>query len=170
MLDTLPKETAKPSSEAIRQWPGQPYPLGATWDGQGVNIAVFSEHATSVELCLFDSASNQTETHRVRLTECTHLAWHGYFPDLRPGQLYGIRVHGPFAPHTGLRFNPNKILLDPYTRAVGRGIKWSDAMFGFNVGNNSRNDDSSFNELDNAAFAPLGVVVDSQPRVARLRH
>ena len=157
MLQTLPQEAAKPDSGTIRHWPGRPYPLGATWDGHGVNVAVFSAHATAVELCLFDSVSDQIETHRIRLTERTNLAWHGYFPDLCPGQLYGIRVHGPFAPHAGHRFNPNKVLLDPYTRALGRGIQWSDAMFGFEIGN----EDASFNETDNAAFAPLGVVVDS---------
>lgn len=149
----------KPSAvtQPLRQWPGQPYPLGATWDGNGVNVAIFSENATGVELCLFDSPGDRTETHCIPLTEQTHLAWHGYFPDLRPGQLYGIRVHGPYEPHHGHRFNGNKVLLDPYAKAVGRNIVWSDAMFGFEIGQ----DDTSFNIQDNAAYAPLGVVVDS---------
>ena len=147
----------KPMSTEIRQWPGKPFPLGATWDGNGVNVAVFSKHATAIELCLFDSADDRVETHCIPLMDRTHLAFHGYFPDLRPGQLYGIRVHGPYEPHHGHRFNANKILLDPYSRAVGRGISWSDAMFGFKV---DLKDDASFSKLDNAAFAPLGVVVD----------
>ncbi|MEZ6127647.1 MAG: glycogen debranching protein GlgX [Planctomycetaceae bacterium] len=149
-----------PSTSAlteVRQWPGRPYPLGASWDGRGVNVAVFSEHATSVELCLFDSASDRSETHCLPLRERTHQAWHGYFPDLRPGQLYGIRVHGPYDPNAGHRFNANKVLLDPYARAVGRGIDWSDSMFGFVVGK----DDLTIDARDNAAHAPLGVIVDS---------
>lgn len=158
MSDAITAEKARSISTEIRQWPGRPSPLGATWDGQGVNFSVFSENAVKVELCLFDSESDRTETYCVPLRERTHLAWHGYFPDLRPGQLYGIRVHGPYAPHTGHRFNHNKVLLDPYTRAVGRTIEWSDAMFGFVVGE----DDASFDARDNAAFAPLGVVVDAE--------
>jgi glycogen operon protein len=150
-------ETAA-SETRLRHWPGKPYPLGATWDGHGVNFAVFSENATRVEICLFDSATDRSETHCIPLTEQTHLAWHGYFPDLKPGQLYGVRVHGPYDPHAGHRFNGNKILLDPYARAIGRGISWSDTMFGFVVGE----DDLSFDPRDNAAFAPLGVVVDAQ--------
>lgn len=149
----------KNQSTEIRQWPGQPFPLGATWDGNGVNLAVFSENATAIELCLFDSASDRVESHCIPLMERTHQAWHGYFPDLRPGQLYGIRVHGPYAPEHGHRFNPNKILLDPYTRALGRGISWSDAMFGFDI---STKNDASYSKLDNAADAPLGVVVTSE--------
>lgn len=150
-------QTARTTSTDIRQWPGRPNPLGATWDGCGVNVSVFSEHATKVELCLFDSPTDRSETHCIPLREQTHLAWHGYFPDLKPGQLYGIRVHGPYAPHVGHRFNHNKVLLDPYSRAVGRTITWSDSMFGFVVGE----DDTSFDTRDNAAFAPLGVVLDT---------
>ncbi|MGB4709748.1 MAG: glycogen debranching protein GlgX [Fuerstiella sp.] len=148
--------TSKKPSTEIRQWPGRPYPLGASWDGNGVNFAVFSEHATSVDICLFDSVTDRTESHCIPLTEKTHLAWHGYFPDLRPGQLYGIRVNGPYEPHNGHRFNANKVLLDPYTRGVGRTISWADSMFGFEVGK----DDASFDTRDNAAHAPLSVVVD----------
>ena len=146
----------KKNAVEIRQWPGRPYPLGASWDGKGVNFAVFSEHATYVVLCLFDSVTDRVESHCIPLVEKTHLAWHGYFPDLKPGQLYGIRVNGPYEPHNGHRFNANKILLDPYTKAVGRDISWSDSMFGFEVGK----DDASFDTRDNAANAPLGVVVD----------
>lgn len=142
----------------IRQWPGAPYPLGATWDGHGVNFAVFSENATSVELCLFDSPSDRSETHCIALREQTHLAWHGYFPDLRPGQLYGIRVHGPYKPQHGHRFNPSKILLDPYARGLGRGISWSDTMFGYKFDADDLTPDYS----DNAAFAPLAAVLDCE--------
>ena len=104
----------------LRVSAGLPFPLGATWDGSGVNVAVFSAHATRIELCLFD-AEGRRETDRIALPEFTHEVWHGYFPDLRPGQLYGLRAHGPYAPEAGHRFNPNKLLLDPYARAlVGR--------------------------------------------------
>lgn len=142
----------------IEQWPGEPSPLGAVWDGNGVNFSIFSEHAVQVDLCLFDSASDRSEAHCIPLRERTHHAWHGYFPDLAPGQLYGFRVHGPYEPWNGHRFNSNKILLDPYTRAIGRGISWSDTMFGFTIAEK----DVSFDDRDNAAFAPLGVVVDSR--------
>src|SRR5262250_705249 len=100
----------------MRIWPGNPYPLGATWDGRGVNFALFSEHATRVELCLFDSADAHTEAHRVTLPEHTDQVWHAFLPHVRPGQVYGYRVHGAYAPGEGQRFNPNKILLDPYAK------------------------------------------------------
>jgi pullulanase/glycogen debranching enzyme len=104
----------------LRVWPGSPYPLGATWDGVGVNFALFSEHATRVELCLFDAPDAEVESLTIPLPEQTDMVWHGYLPDVQPGQLYGYRVHGPFAPHLGHRFNPNKLVLDPYARVVGR--------------------------------------------------
>lgn len=141
----------------LRVWPGQSHPLGATWDGKGVNFAIFSEHATAVDLCLFDSETDRAETHRVPLTEQTDQVWHGYLPDLRPGQLYGYRIHGPYLPGAGHRFNAHKVVLDPYARALGRGITWSDSMFGYITSEH----DLSFSESDNAAYAPLGVVVDS---------
>src|SRR4029450_4385198 len=100
-------------------WPGQPYPLGATWDGAGVNFALFSENATAVELCLFDVEGAER---RVRLTEQTDQVWHLSLPEARPGLRYGYRVHGPWEPSAGHRFNPAKLLLDPYPRAIeGRG-------------------------------------------------
>ena len=102
----------------VRLWPGSPHPLGATWDGLGVNVALFSEHATAVDLCLFDAADDRREACRIRLPERTDHVWHVYLPDVRPGQLYGFRVHGPYAPHAGHRFNPAKVLLDPYGREV----------------------------------------------------
>ncbi len=142
---------------SLRVWPGSPYPLGATWDGVGVNFALFSEHATRVELCLFDSTDAEFESITIPLPEHTDMVWHGYLPDVQPGQLYGYRVHGPFAPHRGHRFNPNKLLLDPYARALGRPIRWNEALFGFTF----RQDDTTLDDRDSAAYAPLAAVVDN---------
>src|SRR4030095_13228954 len=107
----------------MKVWPGQPYPLGATGDGAGVNFALFSEHATAVELCLFDAADAEHESRRIRLTERTDLVLHAYLPEARPGQLYGYRVHGPYEPERGHRFNPHKFLIDPYAKAVNGTIR-----------------------------------------------
>jgi glycogen operon protein len=142
----------------MRVWPGNSYPLGATWDGAGVNFALFSEHATRVELCLFESTQAEKEAQRIALPEQTDQVWHGYLPDVQPGQLYGYRVHGPYEPKAGHRFNPNKVLLDPYTRAIGRHLHWGDEMFGYKVGDPQA--DLSFDERDSAASAGLGVVID----------
>src|SRR6187402_758737 len=101
-------------------YPGSPYPLGATWDGNGVNFALFSAHATAVQLCLFESAEAQSESITLRLPEQTDMVWHGYLTDVRPGQLYGFRVDGPYDPQAGHRFNPAKMLVDPYAKAVVR--------------------------------------------------
>ena len=114
-------------------WRGQPQPLGASWDGEGVNFALFSEHAEQVELCLFDSRTRR-ETERISMRWQTNQVWHCYLPEARPGLLYGYRVHGPYDPKQGLRFNPNKLLLDPYAKHIEGGIKWSDALFGYRVG------------------------------------
>ncbi len=149
----------------LRVWPGKPFPLGATWDGNGVNFALFSEHATKVELCLFRSVADRSEFICIPLREQTDLVWHAYLPDIKPGQLYGYRVHGPYDPHAGHRFNSHKILLDPYARAIGRGIEWSDAMFGYPVGH--PDGDLTADDRDNAWCAPLGVVVDSDFRWGR---
>ncbi len=143
----------------MRVWPGRPYPLGATWDGGGVNFSLFSEHAAKVELCLFDSADAERESQRIKLPEQTDMAWHGYLPDVRPGQLYGYRVHGPYDPAEGHRFNPNKVLLDPYAKAIGRDLTWGDELFGYQVGHEDA--DLSMNDRDNAALAPLAAVIDS---------
>jgi isoamylase len=143
----------------MRAWPGRPYPQSATWDGAGVNFALFSEHATRVELCLFDSPDDAQESHRIDLPEKTDQVWHGYFPDLRPGQLYGYRVHGPYEPEHGHRFNPNKVLLDPYAKAVGRVSQWDDALFGYRIGD--RRTDRSFSPRNSAPFAPLAAVIDT---------
>jgi isoamylase len=143
-----------------RIWPGEPYPLGATWDGIGVNFALFSAAATKVELCLFDSADAPRESQRFVLPEQTDMVWHGYLPDVRPAQLYGYRVHGPYDPTRGHRCNPNKVLLDPYAKAVGRGVRWGTyEMFGYEVGHAAQ--DLSFDGRDNAALAPLGEVINT---------
>src|SRR5262245_31108208 len=118
----------------MRIWPGKPYPLGATWDGAGVNFALFSEHAQNVELCLFDDPDAKVEAHRIRMRYQTDLVWHLYLPDILPGQLYGYRVYGPYDPKKGHRFNPHKLLLDPYAKSIGRKLEWHDAVFGYNIG------------------------------------
>ncbi len=140
----------------LRVWPGSPYPLGATWDGVGVNFALFSEHATRVELCLFESPDAEVESLTIPLSEQTDMVWHGYLPDLRPGQLYGYRVHGPFAPAQGFRFNPNKLVLDPYAKVVARTVRWNESLFGFSFGT----DDTTFDRRDSGPYAPLAAVMD----------
>ncbi len=145
-------------STPTRIRPGSPYPLGATWDGAGVNFAIFSEHATSVELCLFDSPDDTTEARRIQLPEQTDMVWHGYVSDLVPGQLYGYRVDGPWKPSEGHRFNARKIVLDPYAKVVGRTIRWADEMHGYRVG--SPKQDLERDDRDNAACAPLAAVID----------
>jgi glycogen operon protein len=124
-----------------------------------VNIALFSEHATKVELCLFDGVDSDGPSRCITLPEQTDMVWHGYFPDVEPGQLYGFRVHGPYEPEHGHRFNPNKIVLDPYAKAIGRDVKWDDTLFAYKVGPGS--DDLTFDERDDAAYAPLASVVDT---------
>jgi glycogen operon protein len=143
----------------MRVWPGRPYPLGATWQGAGVNFALFSEHATKVELCLFESEDDSRETHRIIMPEKTDQVFHAYLPDLHPGQLYGYRVHGPFEPAKGHRFNHNKLVLDPYAKAIARDIRWDDALFAYKIGDAQA--DLSFDDRDSAAFAPLAAVVDT---------
>ena len=141
----------------MKLWPGKPYPLGATWDGAGVNFSLFSENATKVELCLFDGANGGRET-RIPVTALTHQVWHCYLPEVRPGQLYGYRVHGPYEPEKGQRFNPAKLLLDPYAKAIAGSIQWSNALFGYKVGDAKA--DLSYNEQDSAAGMPKCVVID----------
>lgn len=143
----------------MRVWPGKPYPLGATWDGEGVNFALFSENATGVELCLFDDPRAKQESHRIRLEERTDQIWHVYIPGLWPGQHYGYRVQGPYEPAEGHRFNPNKLLIDPYAKSIAGLIEWSDAMFGYPIGHPDA--DLAFDERDNAGNVPKCVVIDS---------
>ncbi|HZR70290.1 MAG TPA: glycogen debranching protein GlgX [Burkholderiales bacterium] len=136
---------------------GLPFPRGATWDGKGVNFSLFSANATKVEVCIFDETGAK-ERERIELPEFTSEIWHGWVPDLRPGTVYGYRVHGPYAPDEGHRFNPNKLLLDPYARAHIGALKWDPAVFGYTIGHADA--DLSFDERDSAPFVPKGVVVD----------
>ena len=145
------------SSKGTQVRDGLPYPRGASWDGEGVNFALFSANATKVEVCLFDE-SGKEEVQRIELPEFTNEIWHGYVVGLEPGMVYGFRVHGPYAPEQGHRFNPNKLLLDPYARSHVGSLKWDDACFGYTIG--AENADLSFDERDSAPFVPKSVVVD----------
>ena len=142
----------------FRVWPGLPFPLGATWDGSGTNFALFSAHAEKVELCLFDP-DGRKELARIALPELTHEIWHGYLPDVRPGQLYGYRVYGPYDPDAGHRFNHHKLLIDPYAKALVGDFQWNDALYGYRVGD--PNADLSFDLRDSAPFIPKCQVVDT---------
>ncbi|MGZ4664306.1 MAG: glycogen debranching protein GlgX [Frankiaceae bacterium] len=142
----------------MRVWHGRAHPLGASWDGRGVNVAVFSEQATSIDVCLFDSVEATRESARLPLQVQTGRVWHGYFPDVRPGQLYGLRADGPYDPRRGLRCNANKLLFDPYAKAVGRDLVHSDALYGYRFG--SPQQDLTFDTRDSAAHAPLAAVID----------
>ena len=144
----------------VKTWPGKPYPIGATWTGDGVNFAIFSEHATAVELCLFDNADAPKEIARVPLREQTEQIWHAFLPEIRPGQLYGYRVHGPYEPERGLRFNESKLLLDPYAKSIVGQIKWSDEMFGYIVGD--AGEDLARDSRDNAWAMPKSLVIDDK--------
>jgi glycogen operon protein len=146
--------TPRPWSDPVRTRPGRPYPLGATWDGAGVNFALFSENATAVELCLFDE-SRET---RVAVTEQTEHVWHVYLPEARPGLRYGYRVHGPWEPGQGHRFNPSKLLLDPYARAIDGTVQWSDALFGYQIGHPDA--DLAMDGRDSARNMPKSLVID----------
>src|SRR5713101_6242257 len=144
----------------MRVWPGNSYPLGATWDGKGVNFALFSEHATRVELCLFDTVDLDKETHRIPLAEHTDQVWHAYLPEVLPGQLYGYRVHGPYAPEQGHRFNPAKLLLDPYARAVSGGVHWEQLPGPAQVTDTDPRVQPSPDPRDTAGMMPKSIVVD----------
>jgi glycogen operon protein len=153
---TLPDRAA-----SIRTRPGRPYPLGAAWDGSGVNFALFSEHATGVELCLFeDPADAARETARIPIAHSRDQVWHVYLSEARPGLRYGYRVHGPWEPASGHRFNPAKLLLDPYARAIDGTITWDDALFGYELG---AGDDADLkaDPRDSAAHMPKAIVVDT---------
>ena len=136
---------------------GRPYPLGATWDGLGVNFAIFSQNATKVELCLFDINGNH-EIERIELPEFTDEVWHGYLPAARPGTVYGYRVHGPYEPDAGHRFNPHKLLIDPYTKQLVGTLKWNPAVFGYRL--DSPDKDLSFDKRNSAPFVPKCRVID----------
>jgi len=146
----------------IHSWPGSAYPLGATFDGNGTNFALFSESAERVELCLIDDAGIET---RVELTEVDAYVWHCYLPQVQPGQRYGYRVHGPYAPEQGERANPSKLLLDPYAKATAGHIQWGPAMFSYDF-----NDPTKRNDEDSAASTMLGVVINPYFDWAGDRH
>jgi isoamylase len=145
------------SARQSRLLEGLPYPLGATWDGLGVNFALFSANATKVELCLFEEGGRR-EVERITLPECTDEVWHGYLPDARPGTVYGYRVHGPYEPAAGHRFNPNKLLIDPYAKQMIGHIEWNPALFGYQV---ESGDDTTFDERDSAPYTMKASVVDT---------
>jgi isoamylase len=158
VMEPVAKQPAQAAPSPITAvWPGQPYPRGATWDGEGVNFSVFSAHASKVELCIFD-ASGRRELQRIELRERTDDMWHAYLPEARPGLLYGYRVHGPYEPAKGLRFNPHKLLIEPYAKHIQGELKWSDAHFGYRVGHPRA--DLSFDKRDTAAGMPKCRVVD----------
>ena len=158
MQRSVDKPTKTVSAGISAIWPGRPYPLGATWDGEGVNFALFSEHAQRVELCIFDAAGRR-EIQRLTLREHTDQVWHCYLPEARPGMLYGFRVHGPYRPEEGQRFNPHKLLLDPYARSIVGHLHWSDALFGYTIGH--RRADLSFDRRDSARGMPKCKVIQS---------
>ncbi len=153
--------TQKQESPEIKQCSriteGHPFPLGATWDGQGVNFAIFSAHATKVELCLFDR-EGKTELERIELPEYSDEIWHGYLPNMQAGQVYGYRVYGPYEPEAGHRFNPNKLLIDPYAKQLVGDLIWDEALFGYTIGH--PDGDLSFDERDSAPFVPKAKVID----------
>ncbi len=151
----------------LRLGPGAPWSLGASFDGRGVNFALFSANATRVELCLFDEAHDR-ETMRLTLPEYTNEVWHGYVSGLEPGQLYGYRVHGPYDPRAGHRFNPHKLLLDPYARLHKGQLRWDDALFGYQIGS-KRAADLAVDERDSAPYMPKCVVVGESAGLKRAR-
>src|SRR6266478_4495159 len=143
----------------VKIWLGYPYPLGATWLGNGVNFAIFSETATSVDLCLFDSVDALQENMRIPVTEHTDQVWHVFLPDVKPGQLYGYRINGPYDPKHGMRFNSSKLLLDPYAKAIAGEINWADEMFAYVVGD--KLEDLTRDFRDDAWGMPKAVVIDN---------
>ncbi|MGH3967503.1 MAG: glycogen debranching enzyme, partial [Mycobacterium sp.] len=148
----MTRADAPPPTPTGELWPGKAYPLGATYDGAGTNFALFSEVAERVELCLFDADGTEA---RITLPEVDYFVWHGYIPSIEPGQRYGYRVHGPYEPEAGLRCNPNKLLLDPYSKAIDGTFDWNQSLFSYTFGDpDSRNDD------DSAASMPKSVVIN----------
>jgi isoamylase len=142
----------------MRVWPGGPHPLGATWDGEGVNFALFSERATNVQLCLFDHETQAEPTETINMPETTDHVWHAYLPDVRPGALYGYRVDGPFEPEHGHRFNSSKLLIDPYAKAVSGPIRWNDDLFSYPIGD--PDEDLTIARGDSAGAMPKCLVID----------
>jgi glycogen operon protein len=136
-------------------WPGRPFPQGATWDGEGTNFSIYSEHATGIELCLFDEHNNQTI---VELTQITNFTWHGYLPGVGPGTRYGFRVHGPYKPEEGHRFNPSKLLIDPYAKAIQGTMDWGPEAYAYKLG--SEKEDLDYEEVDDSHGIPKSIVID----------
>src|SRR5215472_3199032 len=143
----------------VKTFRGYSHPLGATWTGDGVNFAIFSQRATGVELCLFDSINDTEDNVRIPLKERTDNVWHVLMPDARPGQLYGFRVSGPYDPERGLRFNNSKLLLDPYAKAIAGAVSWADEMFGYVLGDEKQDLAQDFR--DNAWGVPKSIVIDT---------
>ncbi len=137
---------------STKAWPGDAYPLGATFDGEGTNFAIYAENADRVELCLFDDENNERS---IRLEEITAFTHHGYVPGVGPGQRYGYRVHGPWSPADGLLFNSAKLLLDPYAKAIEGEVEWSEAVFSHQAHHPDR-----ISEVDSAPFVPRSIVID----------
>ena len=140
-------------------WPGRPYPRGATFDGSGTNFAVYSRAATRIEVCLYDREDPRREIERFDLPTNTGFTWHGYAPDLQPGTLYGLRVHGPYAPNQGHRCNPHKLLVDPYAKALFGEVDWKEPVLGYKQ-SDDENADLIIDQRDSAAGVPKGVIVD----------
>jgi isoamylase len=153
--DRLSKAATLLRRSNIRE--GKPFPLGATWDGLGVNFSLFSGHATNVELCLFDDRG-ESELERIELPEYTDEVWHGYLPTARPGTVYAYRVHGPYEPDAGHRFNSNKLLIDPYAKQLVGKLRWGPELFGYRL--NHADKDKSFDERDSAPLMQKCRVID----------
>ena len=153
---TYPFDDSFKYQNTMTIYAGDPYPLGSFWDGKGVNFSLYSHNATGVELCLFNKAKGEKEFQRIKLSERSHDVWHVYVSDLSPGQLYGFRVYGPYEPENGHRFNPNKLLLDPYSKSICHIVDWQDSLYGYEKGK----DDLSFDVTDDASVAPKSVVIE----------
>ncbi|WPP49937.1 glycogen debranching protein GlgX [Catalinimonas niigatensis] len=162
MLKTSTLQTPQVKNKDYKTWPGKPYPLGATYDEKGVNFALFSENATAVYLCLFHSSADKEEHACIQIREQTDHVWHIYIPDMKPGQLYGFRVDGPHDPAQGMRFNPNKLLIDPYAKAINGKIEWSSAIFGYPLSLEAEDRDLVQDTEDSAAGMNKSVVIDSK--------
>lgn len=160
------------NSNQLTVYPGSPFPLGANWNGEGVNFALYAENATAVELCFYHQHDPASESHKINLVERSHQIWHAFVPGIKPGQLYGYRVHGPYEPERGHRYNPNKLLIDPYARAIAGTIEWDDSLFAYELGHPKQ--DLSFSTTDSSPFIPKSVVVaptfdwegDVSPKIA----
>lgn len=149
-VNSLTKPIAQPKTE-VKVWPGTPYPLGAVFDGSGTNFSIFSETATAVDLCLFDEQGNETV---IPLPETTAFCWHGYLPGIEPGQRYGYRVHGPWEPNHGHRCNANKLLLDPYAKAIEGQVEWNDSLFPYDL----KQGPNVISTADSGPYMPKSVV------------